>query len=136
MAQTFAGACDRIMADIRTLTWVKQAPDDPPGGAVQFPFAAIFPGTGESQLQADSRRDLHTVKVEIHWSFRDLPRNTGDAKDRLDSVLNVLWADVQLNATVDCITAITYEFAPLSWGSIETLGYIVSITFKQRVVVA
>jgi hypothetical protein len=132
MPQTFAGACDRIMTDLRTLTWILQAPDDPPAAAVQFPFAAIFPGTFTSKLAADARQDLQTVHVEIHWTFRDLPRNTGDAKDRLDSILNVLWGDVQLNGTVDTIISIDGDFGPMVWGLTETLGFLVKITFKQR----
>lgn len=128
----FADACDRIMTLLRTNTWLLQAPDDPPGAATQFPFGALFPGSGESKRAADARQDLHMVNVEIHWSFRDMPRNTGDAKDRLDSILSVLWGDPTLNSTVDTIVSVDYDFGPMTWGITPTLGYVVRITFKQR----
>ena len=131
----YADACDRIMTLLRTLSWVQQAPNDPPGAAIQFPFAALFPGTGRSERVAEVRRDVHTVNLEVHWAFRDLPRNAGDAKDRLDSLLNLFWSDITLNGTVDCITAIDYEFGPMSWGSVESLGYIMRVSFKQKTAV-
>lgn len=136
MAQTFTGACDQIMTLLRTLTWIKAAPNDPTASPTQFPFAALFPGTGESELTSGAMKNLHTVNVEIHWTFRDLPRNTADAKDRLDSLLNLLWNDVQLTTTVDTITAIEYDFGPMKWNAFETLGYLLKITFKQRVVLS
>jgi hypothetical protein len=129
---TFASACDRIMAICRTQTWIMQAPDDPAAAAVQFPFAAVFPGTGTSKLLASVRQDLHTVHLEIHWTFRDLPRNTGDAKDHIDDILNVLWSDPTLAGKVDTIVSIEYDFGPMTWGLVETLGYLIRITFKQR----
>jgi len=134
--------CDRIMTLCQALTWLKQAPDDPPGAAVQFPFAAVFPERGESLRQTDERRDLHTVALEVHWAYKDMPRQVGDAKDRLDDILNMLWYDLTLNSTVDHIgrgdgsPGITYEFGPMSWGSIQTLGFIFHITFKQHTTVS
>ena len=130
----FADACDRIMALLRTQTWILQAPNDPPASATQFPFAALFPGTGTAVRQNDAiRQDMHTVHIEIHWAFRDMPRNTGDAKDRIDTLLNLFWGDITLNATVDTITDIGYEFGPMMWGTLDTLGYIIRLTFKRRV---
>ena len=128
----FADACDRIMYHCQQQSWIRQAPNDPAAVAAAFPFAAVFPSTGQSRRESDMRRDLHTVNLEIHWAFRDLPRDAGDAKDHLDSILNDLWDDITLNSTVDCITAITYDFGPMAWGAAETLGYIMHITFKQR----
>jgi hypothetical protein len=130
MAQSYADACDRIMAICQGETWIVQASNDPPGAAVQFPFAAIFPGTGTSKLAGGYRVDIHTVNLEIHWAFIDLPRNTGDAKDHIEELIDAIWADETLSAKVATIITIEYDFGPMRWGALETLGYVVKVTFK------
>ena len=134
MPQTFDAACDAIMAICQAQAWIKQAPDDPPGAATQFPFAALFPGHFTSQRNAGFLTNLHTVHLEIHWSFRDLPRNTADAKDHLGALLAALWADPTLGGTVATIqdSGIDGDFGPMMWGAVDTLGYVIRITFKQQ----
>lgn len=131
MTQAFADACDRIMAICRAETWIVQAPNDPPGAAIQFPFAALFPGTGTSKRAGSMRTDVHQIRLEIHWAFRDLPRATGDAKDHLEALLDALWTDPTLNSTASTIVnEISYSFGPLLWGAVETMGYVVTIPVK------
>lgn len=133
----YEDACDRIMTLMDGLSWIKAAPADPPAAPAQFPFAALFPQEGTSTLAADVKQDLHTVALEIHWALRDMPRQVGDAKDRLDDVLNELHNDPTLNGTVDTIVSpITYEFGPMEYGALKTLGFIFHITFKQRTAVS
>lgn len=127
---SYAAACDYIMGLMRAETWLKAAPDDPNPAAAQFPFAALFPASGTSKRASDFRTDLHTINVEVHWTFAEMSRQAGDAKDHIEDILDMLQSDLSLGGTVDALTAVSYDFGPMAWGAVETFGYILHIEVK------
>ena len=127
----YEDACDRIMTLMDGLSWIKAAPADPPAAPAQFPFAALFPEKGTCKRASDYHIDLHTVALEIHWALRDMPRQVGDAKDRLDDITDALLDDITLNGTIDGIIGLEYEFGPMTYGAAQTLGFVFHIEFKQ-----
>lgn len=126
-----------IQADMLTLTGMRGAPTDPPEAPQVFPFSICLPESGEWESQADAKRGLQTVTVDIHVARRELPKDVAALTTYFaDAVPNKLLNDITLGGTVDTIVApIRWQLLTFRWdqsGNVQTIGMRFYVTFKQR----
>ena len=115
-----------IQAKMREVSGVKNAPNEPPETTDNFPFVATFPGTGEVGAVAHGdKRGLHNVNIELHVTRKDLPLDMRKAVPFVDLITDKLLSERQAAefTEFDTFGSISYEFAPMAWGNVETLGY-------------
>ena len=87
------------------------APDEPPGKMSVFPFAVTFAARGEfSGGENQYIRGNHTLVCDMHFSLRDLAGDTRKMNDYIGTFSNAVMNDTALNATVDSLNAVRYEF--------------------------
>lgn len=119
-----------IAASMREVSGVKNAPNEPPENTENFPFVAVFPGTGEIEaLARGDKKGLHNIDIELHVKRKDLPIDMRVATPFIDKIADQILSDRQNNnyTHINTFGAITYEFAPLAWGATQTLGYRVTV---------
>jgi hypothetical protein len=71
---TLRGALDEIAADLRDLAGIKYAPNDPPTGMQDYPFAVTRVSRGayrQTHAAGGNSQGLHTVEIEIHIGAYD-----------------------------------------------------------------
>ena len=115
-----------IQAKMREVSGVKNAPNEPPESTDNFPFVATFPGTGEITAVAHGdKKGLHNVYIEFHVTRKDLPIDMRKAVPYVDLIPDKLLESRQDGSFTefDTFGVISYEFTPMAWGAVETLGY-------------
>lgn len=128
------------IADLQT-TWlaisgVKSAPTDPPEMANQFPFAVTYENNGKlAQWSAVFGHELATINSELHLTRQNLPSAVSAAMGYRDSFLRAVMADPTLGGNVSTTTDISWEFARLDYGDVQTIGYRFSIGVKVDLIV-
>jgi hypothetical protein len=135
VAKTLTDAIAQVQTLVGGLSGIKKAPQYPPDKISQFPFAVAFPGSGEGYREdASSTRELHNIRLEIHMARKNMARDIatviGYWKLVFDELLSV--DNLTLDGTVDTINRITYEFGPLGYADIDTIGYTFTIDVKIR----
>ena len=112
--QDLTGAVDGIRA----------APDYPPEQSNVYPFCVAYMGTGEIGFDAGvGTAGIHSIVVELHVARKDLARDIAKAAPYVDSIPAALLADPTLGGTVELFENITYEFTPMQWDTVETVGF-------------
>lgn len=119
-----------IAASMREVSGVKNAPNEPPENTENFPFVAVFPGTG--LIRAEGHGDktgLHNIDIELHVKRKDLPIDIRIATPFINSIANQILSDRQNGnySHINTFGDITYEFSPLMWGATKTLGYRITV---------
>ena len=122
-------AIDEIIDELQTITDIKRVPDEPPESANQFPFAVVYPLTGDYKFGPPPlMRALHNINIELHVARRDLPRDYLSVMEIIDVIPKELWNKLRVSGFTYLDTfggedsGITYQFGPLSWGGVDTLG--------------
>lgn len=127
-----------VVALIRTISGIKQAPDYPPENIGDFPFATAFPGDGEHTVgtlvnNTGERKFLGSIVLELHVARKDLPYDVQASIGYGDSIPNILLKNITLSGKVDTFGSITQTFGEMDWGDVKTLGYRFIINeVKQR----
>lgn len=120
---------------IGELSDIRGAPEVPPEKITVYPFSVAYPGRGTYEKEAAGQvRGLHTITVEIHTIRKNLPRDIRKIIGVMDLIAAVILADENFNlgGTVDTITSLGYEFGPLGYDALDTLGYTLQIGVKIR----
>lgn len=115
-----------IQAEMRKVSGVKNAPNEPPESTDNFPFVATFPGTGEITAVAHGdKKGLHNVNIELHVTRKDLPIDMRKAIPFVELIADAILKARQAATFTefDTFSGISYEFAAMAWGNVETLGY-------------
>ncbi len=122
--QTIAGA----------LSGIRNAPSNPPDQVGAFPFAVTYPERGAftaGSLTKALTAGQHVIVTEIHVARKDLPRAVAGAIGYADLFHTALQADPTLGGSVLIIDSLTWEFGPLVWGAVETIGYRLRLTVTE-----
>jgi len=136
MAQTTATLTDIVdaVADIADgLSGIRKAPHEPPEklGAV-YPYAVTYAGEGAWELAAIGHRlGWHVIVCEIHVGRKNLPYDVKKAMPYSDSFPDAVFNDMDLNSTLINIRRMTYEFGPMAWGGVDTIGFRFRIEGEQ-----
>lgn len=110
---------------------IKEAPDEPPETANQFPFAISYAREGEFGLQSKGWGiGLHDLVTEIHFSRQSLPAAVKQAMPYLETWLDFFIADPKVGGFVDTVETIEYEFGQLEYGNTQTLGWVFTTRAK------
>lgn len=131
--QPLTTAIEYLIARMGEIDGMRSFPKRPPDKISDFPFATAFPGTGVIGLgnPLNSRRDVHTIILEIHVARKDLPNDIDRVLPFVDRVGTKLQNDVTLGGTVETIVGdISYTFGPLGWFVQETIGWQFQIQVK------
>jgi hypothetical protein len=126
-------AMEYIVARAGELQGMRSAAKRPPDKITDYPFATAFPGTGTIGIgnPQGSRRDVHTIILEIHVARKDLPSDIDRVLPFVDLVGDKLQSDPTLGGTVTTIVGdISYTFGPLGWFGQETIGWQFQIPVK------
>ncbi len=137
---TLRAAITQIQTYMLTLSGMREAPTDPPEQPHVFPFAICAPYEGAWERQAEMKRGLQVVTLDIHVARKDLPRDVQKLADYEAAVPNILLNNVTLNGTVDTIEGpIRWRFLTFDWGGppgsinrLQTIGFRFYITLKLR----
>jgi hypothetical protein len=121
---TLQDAINAIQDVVGGVSGIRSAPDYAPDQLSTFPFALAFARTGTFEVgPVGMGKGLHTIVVEVHVARKDLPRDIQAAMAFSDAVPLALLADTTLGGVVSTFTNIRYEFGPMLWGKLETLGF-------------
>jgi hypothetical protein len=113
-----------IMDIVGAVSGIRAAPDYPPESINVFPFAVCYPGTGRIIIEpAGVMKGLHEIVLEIHVARKDLSRDVQAAIPFVDSIPLALCGDVTFGGTTSTWGAIRYQFMPLGWNGVETIGW-------------
>ena len=103
---------------------IRAAPDYAPDKLTVFPFALAYAKMGVFEVAPIGYgKGLHTVVVEVHVARKDLPRDIQAAMAFSDAIPLALLADTTLGGVVSTFGRVRYEFGPMAWGGMETLGF-------------
>lgn len=102
------------------------------------PFAVVFPGAGEWVKSSSGYvTGLGSIILEIHKIRKDLPRDLKIIKPFGELVMQKLLADANItlpdtggDATVDVVNRIGWNFGPMGWAEIPTIGWEFEIEVK------
>jgi len=116
---------EEIMGEISGVTGLASAPDYPPEKMADFPFAVGYVDSGVYSLESyGMTKGLHNVAIEVHVARKLLPQaveNLLAYADRIpDEMAQELFASTFTK--FETFQQITYEFAAMEWGGVETLG--------------
>jgi hypothetical protein len=117
---------DQVQAVVRAVSGMVKAPDEPPDQLNQFPFAVCYAGTGDLHIgPPEVMHGMHTLVLEVHVARRDLTRDVQRAMPFVDTVPAALFAAYAAGTltALDAMGHIRYEFRPLGWGGVATLGF-------------
>lgn len=118
----------QVQAYLAGVSGIRKAPSKPPDQINLFPFAVTYPFTGRwTMAPAGSKTGLHDLVIELHVARKDLPRDYALAIAFAESIPNELFLrlkdDSKWNGTIDTFGDVTYEFLPMTYGGVETLGW-------------
>lgn len=112
-----------VVADV---SGIRAAPVYPPEAMNVYPFAVCYARSGSYQIgPPEVMTGLHTIVIEVHVARRDLARDVQNLIEYVDAVPAAIFAalaDGQLTA-LSTIANIRYEFGPMGWAGVDTLGY-------------
>ncbi len=123
---TLQSAIDEIQAQIRTLSGIRAAPDEPPDQISAYPFVVAYASSGEWRFQTpETKVGLHDIVVELHVARKDLPRDVQNAMSYSDSIPNAIMLALKDGtfSAIETFERITYEFVSLGWGGVDTIGF-------------
>lgn len=130
MSDAVQDAVDEIMADLRALTGIAGAPDEPPNKIAQYPFIIGFVSDGEWRSDIPGNMiGLLTVTVELHLARTDLARNINEAMGYCVAVPNALLKPVatsdgdSFNHKIETLDRIPFTFGPMEWAGVQTIGF-------------
>lgn len=128
-------AIDNLTALVGSLTGIRQAPANAPEQATAFPFAVVYPATGNAQggpMGGIFRDATHNIIAEIHTARKYLPKDIVAIQGFYDLFIDALKADPTLTGAVKLITALDYQFGALGWGGVDTIGWRFTITVRTN----
>mgnify|MGYP006971728128 CR=1 FL=1 len=122
---TLQSAIEAIQDKVLTVAGVKNAPDSPSGvtgGSYPFVLTVSDGGVWEFGV-AGEKLGLHNIRVEMHFPVKGLSWTVSKVMAYSDSIPNVLMKDPTLGGTVSTYGRIVYEFGPLGYMGIDTIGF-------------
>ena len=123
---TLQAIIDEIQDQVGAISGIRGAPDEPPDSINAFPFAVAYVESGEYLIGPPQvMTGLHTIIVELHVARKDLKRDVAQVMLYAKSVPNAIFAahaDSTFTA-FQTLTGIRYEFGPLDWGDLQTIGF-------------
>ena len=125
-------AIGEIIDEIKTISGIRSAPDEPPESTDLFPFVVVYPGSGVYEVgnPIGYTRALHNIVIELHVARKDLPRNYSTVMSLIDEIPIELGKLLKASGFSDLSTfeSIEYSFLPMSYGGVDTLGVQYTIT--------
>ena len=127
-------AVAQIQENVDAVSGMRAAPTDPPESIRYFPFAVSYLEGGTWEVgPAGIKTGLHTIVCEVHVARKnDLAREVKKAMDYSDNIPNDLLDDITLGGTVETIVEMRYDFGPMGWGGVDTVGFRFYITVKMQ----
>lgn len=140
---TLEQAATELMNLIAAVNGMKGAPDKPPEGISQFPFAVSYPSTGILYGTPGTYRSSSTLALEVHVGRSDLPMAVDAVFPFLERIADVLFdpTNSTLNNTVmelrydNAEGGIPWTFGELDWGDTKTIGWRFLLSVKQKGVI-
>jgi hypothetical protein len=135
MTKSIDDACKEIQTIVLAVSGIQAAPDYPPDKISQYPVSVCFAGSGiVTKEGAGVIRGLHQITLELHYQAKNRARAVEVLNPLARLIYRALFNDsnFSLNSTVDTINEISYEFGPLGYDSVDTIGYTFSIDVKIR----
>ena len=121
---TLQAAIAATQVIVAAVTGIKQAPQYAPEQISEFPISIAYAGPGNAGFgPGGGMKGLRSIIIEIHVSRLDLPRDLQEVMGFADSVPLALLADPTLGGTCSTFEQIDYDFGPLGYGSMETIGF-------------
>ncbi len=131
MAKSLSDAIKQVQVIVSGISGIKKAPQYPPEKMSEYPFAIAFPGNGTFTPDASgTKRGLHTITLEVHTARKNMAQDIAAVIDYGESVSSALLNNLRLNSTVDTINGVGYQFGPLGYDTVPTIGYTFSIDVK------
>ena len=127
----FRDATAEIIDVLQTIPGIRRVPDDPPEDNEQFPFLVAMAQDGVyTQGPAQVMKALHSVRLELHVSRKDLPRDYKHVMKLIDEIPYYLMKHLNDGGFSNLATfgEITYIFDDLAWAGTPTLGVIYTVT--------
>jgi len=123
---TLQSAIDEIQTEVRALSGIRSAPDEPPDQMGAYPFAVAYAGKGVWSSQTpETKVGLHDIVIELHVARKDLARDVTSAMSYSDSIPNAIMLALKDGtfSAIETFADIAYEFVGMGWGGVDTLGF-------------
>lgn len=124
-------AVQDIVDELKKLDDIRRVPDNPPESNNQFPFAIVYPIRGLYMTGPPGvMKGLHNINIELHVARRDLPRDFDIVMDLFDQIPDQLLTTLKDSgfSNLETFGNIEYEFGPLSYAGVDTIGVTYLIT--------
>ncbi len=134
-AHPLGDAIEWIQGQIRTISGIRAAPNEPPNDMNAYPYVVAYEGPGEFWYgdPAGQYKGLHQVIIELHVARKDLPRDVTKLRTYFEPVAEKIMADPTWGGTIDTIQApINHSgLVALGWNDkTPTIGYAFRVTVK------
>ena len=117
---------DQLQAEVRDVAGIRAAPDEPPDSMNHFPFAVCHARSGHYHLgTTDQVNGIHEIWLEVHIARTQLDRDVQAVMDFGDTIPMAIWSAYEAGTLTALKTfqGISYEFGPMLWGGVPTLGF-------------
>ena len=135
MTKSIDDACKEIQTIVLAVSGIQAAPDYPPDKISQYPVSVCFAGSGNIKpTSGGGVEGLHQITLELHYPAKNRARAVEVLNPLARLIYRALFSDsnFSLNSTIDTINEISYEFGPLGYDSVDTIGYTFTIDVKIR----
>lgn len=128
---TLPTAITNLVTLVGSISGVKQATSQVPESANAFPFAIVYPGSGNLEPQNYGwGKFFHVLVVDYYANRSNLPTAIGLIPTFVEALAAKLIADPSLSGAISEMTGIRYTFQSTMYGEIETIGCKVEISVK------
>ena len=122
-----------VATKLAGLTGIKEAPAYAKDDMNMYPFAVVYPATGELALQSYNwGKAFHTLAIEIHFNPAVVKLALKQAYPFVEAVQDLFIADPQISNTVSTVQSLTYVFTDLVWSGQFSIGYRFLLTVKLQ----
>ena len=117
-------AIEWTQTQVAAISGIKRAPFYAPENINEYPFVVAYMGGGVIEFDvALATAGRHAIILEFHVARKDLPNDIQNAAPYVESIPAAIMTDPTMGGTVELFENITYEFAPMRWDAVDTIGF-------------
>lgn len=117
---------DQLQTEVRGVAGIRAAPNEPPDSLKAFPFAVCHARSGHYHYgTTDVVNGIHEIWLEVHVARVGLARDVKAVMDFGDTIPMAIFRayDAGTLTALETFQGISYEFGPMKWGDVLTLGF-------------
>jgi hypothetical protein len=129
MTEPLENAIEQIVNTLRTVSGLRNVPVNPPETMSYDVFAVVYAFSGSIDIAPiGSRKALHQIAIDVLTKRIDISKSIATLKPLIDTVSNVLLAEVStggtiFNNSISTFSNLTYNWVSVDYGGVPVVGY-------------